>query len=142
MLRLNRTLGGMKANAAILLTLELIVSTVFLGAGGSRASAAQSDRISLAGTWRFELDRANTGMEERWFERRLPEKIKLPGSLPAQGIGDDISVETKWTGDIVDKSWFTAPEYAQYRQPGNIKVPFWLQPRKVLRWRGVVSAGH
>ena len=33
-------------------------------------------------------------------------------------------------GDIVDKSWFTAPEYAKYRQPGNIKVPFWLQPEK------------
>ena len=49
-----------------------------------------ADRISLAGTWRFELDRANTGVEERWFERALPQKIKLPGSLPAQGIGDDI----------------------------------------------------
>jgi len=30
----------------------------------------------------------------------------------------------------VDKSWFTAPEYAKYRQPGNVKVPFWLQPDK------------
>jgi len=30
----------------------------------------------------------------------------------------------------VDKSWFTAPEYAEYRKPGNIKVPFWLQPEK------------
>jgi hypothetical protein len=80
--------------------------------------------------WRFALDRANTGVEEKWFERRLPQKIKLPGSLPAQGVGDDISVETKWTGDIVDKSWFTLPEYAKYRQPGNIKVPFWLQPEK------------
>ena len=30
----------------------------------------------------------------------------------------------------MDKSWFTAPEYAKYRQPGNIKVPFWLQPEK------------
>ena len=26
--------------------------------------------------------------------------------------------------------WFTAPEYAAYRQPGNVKVPFWLQPEK------------
>ncbi len=30
----------------------------------------------------------------------------------------------------MDKSWFTAPEYAEYRKPGNIKVPFWLQPEK------------
>ena len=76
------------------------------------------------------MDRATLASGERWFERSLPDKIKLPGSLPAQGIGDDIAVETKWTGDIVDKSWFTAPEYAPYRQPGNIKVPFWLQPEK------------
>jgi Glycosyl hydrolases family 2, sugar binding domain/Glycosyl hydrolases family 2, TIM barrel domain len=95
-----------------------------------RMSAAQTDRISLAGTWRFQLDRGNAGIEERWFERSLPDKIKLPGSLPAQGIGDDVSVETKWTGDIIDQSWFTAPEYAAYRMPGNIKVPFWLQPEK------------
>ena len=94
------------------------------------ASASQADRIPLTGTWRFQLDRSNEGIKEKWFERALPQKIKLPGSLPAQGIGDDISVETKWTGDIVDKSWFTAPEYAKYRQPGNIKVPFWLQPEK------------
>ena len=92
--------------------------------------AAQTDRLSLAGTWRFELDRSNVGLSEKWFERTLPHKVKLPGSLPAQGIGDDVTVDTKWTGDIVDKSWFTAPQYAKYRQPGNIKVPFWLQPEK------------
>ena len=55
---------------------------------------------------------------------------QLPGSLPAQGIGDDVTVNTTWTGDIVDRSWFTAPEYERYRQPGNVKVPFWLQPEK------------
>jgi len=30
----------------------------------------------------------------------------------------------------VDSAWYTAPEYAIYRQPGNIKVPFWLNPEK------------
>ena len=30
----------------------------------------------------------------------------------------------------MDRSWFTAPEYEKYRQPGNIKVPFWLQPER------------
>jgi hypothetical protein len=94
------------------------------------ASATQTDRISLAGTWRFQLDRGNAGIQERWFERSLPDKIKLPGSLPAQGIGDDVTVATHWTGDIIDQSWFTAPEYAAYRKPGNLKVPFWLQPEK------------
>src|ERR1035438_9862808 len=108
-----------------------VLPLLALGLLASASSpGAQTDRISLAGTWRFQLDRAKAGIEERWFERSLPDRIKLPGSLPAQGIGDDVTVETQWTGDIVDKSWFTAPEYAEYRKPGNIKVPFWLQPDK------------
>ena len=120
----------MKAASAVRLALALLVSAMLIGVSASRAVAGQSDHISLAGQWRFQLDRGNAGIREAWFERSLPDKIRLPGSLPAQGIGDDVSVETKWTGDIVDKSWFTAPEYAEYRKPGNIKVPFWLQPEK------------
>jgi hypothetical protein len=84
----------------------------------------------LDGTWRFQLDRQDVGIAERWFERTLDQKVQLPGSLPAQGIGDEVTVNTKWTGGIVDRSWFTAPEYAKYREPGNVKVPFWLQPEK------------
>jgi hypothetical protein len=95
-----------------------------------KAPASELDHLSLSGRWRFELDRANVGVREKWFGRKLTGELNLPGSLPAQGIGDDISVETKWTGDIVDKSWFTGPQYAKYRQPGNVKVPFWLQPEK------------
>ena len=30
----------------------------------------------------------------------------------------------------MDRSFFTAPRYEPYRQPGNVKVPFWLQPDK------------
>jgi len=86
--------------------------------------------IDLTGTWRFELDRNDVGIQERWFEQDLSGRIRLPGSLPQQGIGDEVTVETKWTGTILDRSWFTSPEYAKYRQAGNVKVPFWLQPDK------------
>jgi hypothetical protein len=120
----------MKAASAARLGLYVVVSASLISSFCGRAVAAPPDSMSLAGRWRFQLDRANAGIQEQWFERSLPDKIRLPGSLPAQGIGDDVSVETKWTGDIVDKSWFTAPEYAQYRKPGNVKVPFWLQPEK------------
>ena len=120
----------MKETSALLLALELVVSATFVGSFCNQATAAQPNHLSLTGQWRFQLDRGNVGLQEQWFQRSLPDKIRLPGSLPAQGIGDDVSVETKWTGGIVDKSWFTAPEYAEYRKPGNIKVPFWLQPEK------------
>jgi hypothetical protein len=91
---------------------------------------AASQPITLDGAWRFQLDRENRGVNERWFDRVLSSTIQLPGSLPAQSIGDDVSVDTKWMGDIVDRSWFTAPEYERYRKPGNVKIPFWLQPDK------------
>ena len=120
----------MKAASALFLALELVVSATFIGSFSNQATAAQSGHISLAGQWRFQLDRGNAGLQEQWFERSLPDKIRLPGLLPAQDIGDNVAVETKWTGDIVDKSWFTAPEYAEYRKPDNLKVPFWLQPEK------------
>lgn len=93
-------------------------------------TALASPDFSLAGQWRFQLDRADVGVSERWFDRQLSGKAKLPGTLAGQGIGDAVTINTVWTGGIVDKSWFTAPEMAKYREPGNVKVPFWLQPEK------------
>lgn len=86
--------------------------------------------LSLAGRWRFALDPRDVGITERWFERELPGRIRLPGSLPAQGIGFEVTTETPWIGSIVDRSWFTEPEFEKYRKPGQVKVPFWLQPEK------------
>jgi hypothetical protein len=106
---------------------KTLASLLLLVTTGYSAVAAES-WLSLAGDWRFELDRQDAGMTERWFSRSLPDRVRLPGCLTERGIGDPVTVETKWTGGIVDKSWFTAPEFAGYREPGNVKVPFWLQP--------------
>ncbi|MGE5124747.1 MAG: glycoside hydrolase, partial [Betaproteobacteria bacterium] len=87
------------------------------------------DRLPLDGVWRFELDRRDEGLVAGWGEaRRLGGTIRLPGVLQAQGHGDEVTVDTPWTGQIVDRSFFTSPRYAPYRQPGHVKVPFWLQP--------------
>lgn len=83
---------------------------------------------NLTDRWRFRLDPANAGVQELWFEKDLDKIIKSPCSLPEHGIGDKISMKTPWMGNIVDRSWFFAPKYEKYRQPGNIKIPFWLQP--------------
>jgi hypothetical protein len=83
---------------------------------------------NLAGSWRFALDRDNVGIAERWFDRSLPDKVDLPGDLTERGIGDEITADTKWTGN--DKSFLAAPQYAPYRVPGNVKIPFWLQPER------------
>lgn len=87
-----------------------------------------AETIDLSGEWRQQLDPADAGRAERWFTRTLTHSMRLPGSLQQNRIGEKIRVDTKWTGGIFDRSYFTAPEYAPYREPDNIKVPFWLQP--------------
>ncbi len=91
----------------------------------------QRETISLAGVWRFQLDPENIGEKENWYNNKPTGRIKLPGSTAEHGFGDDVSVDTKWTGRIIDRSWFTDEKYEKYRQPGNIKIPFWLTPVKL-----------
>src|ERR1035438_7473833 len=110
--------------------LPILVVATCSGPSCWQATAAQGDRISLAGQWQFQLDRADSGIPGRWFERSLDQRIKLPGALQNQGFGDDITADTKWTGEVGMEAWLKGPQYAKYRQPGNIKVPFFLQPEK------------
>jgi len=84
--------------------------------------------IDLSGEWNVSLDRDDQGIPEKWYSSNFTETITLPGSLVENGIGDDISLSTIWTGRIVDSSWYNAEKYAAYREEGNIKIPFWLQP--------------
>jgi len=111
----------------LFILLQLLCSTVLF------AQSLSPNEISLAGTWHFKLDRNDVGEQEQWFDKNLNDEIKLPGSLTTNNIGDNISLTTPWTGDIVDSSFFTKPEYAKYREPANFKVPFWLQPLKYYK---------
>jgi beta-galactosidase len=120
----------MKRLSGGFLACGLAASLVYLGALGTTALAAQAERLSLAGQWRFQLDRADAGVSGRWCERVLEQRINLPGALQNQGFGDDIAVDTKWMGETGLDVWLNGPQYAKYRQPGNIKVPFFLQPQK------------
>ncbi len=86
------------------------------------------DTLALDGGWRFQPDHADAGITENWPAKKLSGWIHLPGSLPEQGIGDEVTTNTLWTGGIRDRSFFTAPEFAPYREPGNVKLPFWLTP--------------
>jgi len=87
-------------------------------------------RIDLSGRWQFAIDPQDKGIPEKWYNRPLSDQVTLPGSMSTNNKGDDITLTTKWTGQIVDSSFFKNPEYAKYRVPGNIKIPFWLQSLK------------
>jgi hypothetical protein len=99
-----------------------------VAAGG--CSTPRQNGLDLSGEWRIKLDPADEGTTGKWFDESLVDPVDLPGSLQEQGYGNDVAVDTPWTGRIVDRSYFNAPEYEQYRKEGNIKVPFWLNPDK------------
>ncbi len=90
-------------------------------------------KIDLSGIWQFAADPSDKGISEQWFNKTLPESVIMPGSMTTNGKGDDVSLSTPWTGNIVDSSFFKNPEYAKFRKPGNFKVPFWLQPLKYYK---------
>lgn len=95
-------------------------------------SPAKSSRptVSLAGSWRFAIDRADVGAKEQWFTRDLTDKITLPGVLQAQGYGDEIRTDTPWVVGLGDAWWKLQPESlrARFSQPGKVEVPFLSQP--------------
>ena len=86
---------------------------------------------SLAGTWRFALDREDRGLGAGWASGGLAghDRIQLPGTLQMQGYGDTITAETQFVAALPrDMAWYRKPEYARYTQPGAVKVPYLSQP--------------
>jgi hypothetical protein len=107
-----------------------VLSFIGIGLAVAAPGSLGADTINLAGTWRFQSDPRDAGLRDRWFSANLKDAIRLPGSMAENGKSEAVTLDTQWTGQIVDKSWFTSPAYAVYRKPGNIKVPFWLTPDK------------
>ena len=55
--------------------------------------------------------------------------MELPGSMITRGIGDSVSVHTRWTGSLYDSSYFFNPYMERYRKEGAMKFPFFLTPQ-------------
>ena len=108
---------------------NLLLLFLLAGCASSVALRAQ-DKIDLSGTWRFAIDHNGVGQQQAWFNRQLDDQIFLPGSMPENHKGDDVSLTTKWEGSIYDSSFFFNPRLAKYRTPDNLKIPFWLTPDK------------
>lgn len=98
-------------------------------------SVPEARSLDLAGTWTYRLDPDSVGEMQQWFASDLTNagEVSLPGSLQQQGIGDPVTVDTAWTGSIIDQSFFTEDRYAPYRDGEDVSVPFWLQPRVYYR---------
>ena len=68
----------------------------------------------LAGTWTCRLDPDGVGEVEQWFRGPLlaEHAVTLPGSVQEQGIGDEVTLDTPWVGNIVDRTFFEDEKYS------------------------------
>jgi len=104
---------------------------LFGGSIALRSSAAPAaEAVSLAGDWRFALDRSDVGTRDAWFKHDLPDRIRLPGILQSQGYGDEIATNTPWVLSLYDRNWSLREDYLPYTKAGNVKVPFLCQPTR------------
>src|SRR5690606_34329972 len=105
---------------------KYIVSGIFIAFGLPGLLWAEEGpyQLNLAGRWAFQIDQKDEGVQQQWFSKHLTDQITLPGSMNTNGKGDDITLETPWTGSIYDSSFYFNPRLAKYREPGSIKIPF------------------
>ena len=92
--------------------------------------------IDLAGPWLVQLDRDDIGEQEHWCQSGIPRpdgELHLPDSIQHAGFGDAVGVDTRWVGSLFDRSWYLEDRFESYRQPGNIHIPFWLQPDRAYQ---------
>jgi len=107
---------------------KLLIALTGILCAGIFSSHAQQ-KLPLAGAWHFKIDSTDTGLEEQWYRQTLKDPVKLPGSMQAQGYGNDPSVRTPWIGDK-SELFLQQEKYAPYRSDDNYKFPFWLTPVK------------
>jgi chitinase len=82
------------------------------------AALRGEDVVPLSGVWRFAADPADEGLVSSWENQTLGDRIRLPGVLQAQGFGDDVTVDTRWT--VV-----TPPEWKGRRVVLHFARPHW-----------------
>ncbi len=93
-------------------------------------TATAQSVISLGGNWEFQIDRNDVGMVEKWYSRTLEDHIELPAAMAERLKGDEVTVNTPWVGTLYDSSYFYNPFMKKYREPGNMKLQFFLTPDK------------
>lgn len=78
------------------------------------ASASAQRSLDLAGSWTMADGK----------------KANLPGSMLTNDLGDEVTIDTKWTCSLYDSSFYYNPYMAKYREAGKMKFPFFLTPRR------------
>jgi len=89
---------------------------------GDQSALAKRQTISLAGTWRFQLDPGNVGVEQQWFTRPLEDTVRLPGTTDENHKG---TFKDEQCIDRLSRVWYW-------------KGPAWYQRDVVIpeAWKG------
>ncbi|MCF7974551.1 MAG: discoidin domain-containing protein [Phycisphaerae bacterium] len=114
---------------------RVLIGLGMLISGGATAQDADFYDIELSGTWRLAMDPEDVGLAQTWYKRIFLEPVTLPGALRDSGYGDPITLDTQWMSRLHDPYWFQRKAFAAYTVPGQVKIPFWLQPE--LKYTGV-----
>jgi len=61
--------------------LSIFISIVLFSSCGKR----ETNEIDLAGKWQFKIDSLDQGISGKWYETKLSDSIKLPGSMANNG---------------------------------------------------------
>ena len=76
--------------------------------------------LDLSGIWEFAMGDSAV----------YNDYVQLPGSMLTNDKGNDVDVNTQWTGSLYDSSYYFNPYMEKYRQKGQMKFPFFLTPEK------------
>jgi hypothetical protein len=104
-----------------------------IGTGLDAPCTAQSETVSVAGTWRVALDPQDRGpavLADAGLPAGQRGTVWLPGSLTAQGYGDEPAMDSPWTGDQRHPLW-ARQLYGPYETGGDFRWPYWLTPDRV-----------
>lgn len=107
-----------------------IYGIIFLSTFFTVFSFGQNQKIDLSGQWKFDIDKNDVGVKEKWFGKQLSEHIYLPGSMAENRKGDEVTINTQWVASIYDSTFFFNPRFEKFRKQDNLKLPFWLTPAK------------
>jgi len=77
---------------------KYFIAAFVILAAGCRGGKVETlhDTIYLDGSWRFALDTAKAGISQKWYNRTLPDSVRLPGTLDEndKGIPNPNTLET------------------------------------------------
>ncbi|MCX6335309.1 MAG: beta-glycosidase, partial [Bacteroidia bacterium] len=67
--------------------LQVLALTILINSCSTESGNSLRQKISLDGKWNFALDSSQVGINDRWFDKTLPEVVQLPGTLDENGKG-------------------------------------------------------